>query len=771
MKKTFKWLLIIFGGLIVLCIVLLLLIPLFVDIQKLKPEIEDRISQATGRPFVLKGKLDLSLFPWAGISLSDLHMGNPPGFEEKDFIAINNFEIRVKLIPLLFKDIQIKRFIVKEPRIVLITNTKGQTNWEGIGQTGTDIPVQTPPDEETTKKQSLSQGLPLKNLAVREFAITQGTVLWIDQTSNVKKEISDLSITLENVSLDQPIGVKILAVVDKWPLKLTGNIGPIGKDMGKGILPVDLSLQAIEQLDIAVKGHIENVIEEPEIDMAVKVEPFSLRKLLITLDPTFAIATSDPKVLDHLSLSTLVKGNSTKIGISEGRLQVDQSILTFSATAKEFSKPDVTFDIMLNEIDADRYLPPPKKATNKTEEGIKAPPQSKAQKTDYAPFRMVILNGVFHADKVKINNTTIEKLNLKISGKDGVFHLNPLTCDLYQGHLSAQGTVDVQKSAPQSAMTLQMKNIQLNPLLKNVANNDIPVGALNAKLDIKTTGDDMDSLKSSLNGYLQVDESQLTFTVAAKEFSKPDVTFDIKLNEIDVDRYFPPPEKATDNAKEEVKETPQSETKQTDYTPLRAVVLDGIFFADKIKIRNTTIEKLSLKISGKNGVFNLNPLTCDLYQGHLNTQGTFDFQKSAPQSAITLQTKNIQINPLLKNVLDKDILAGALNAQLDLKTTGDDPDTIQKTLSGNGEFLLQDGAIKGIDLAGMVRNVTMAFGLSEKVEEKPKTDFTELLMPFTIQNGIFNTTSTILVSPLLRLAAAGKANLPEETLDFINSSQ
>jgi AsmA protein len=49
---------------------------------------------------------------------------------------------------------------------------------------------------------------------------------------------------------------------------------------------------------------------------------------------------------------------------------------------------------------------------------------------------------------------------------------------------------------------------------------------------------------------------------------------------------------------------------------------------------------------------------------------------------------------------------------------------------------------------------------------KPRTDFSELAVPFTLQNGVFNTSETSLKSPLMRLLAAGKANLVKETLDF-----
>ena len=50
--------------------------------------------------------------------------------------------------------------------------------------------------------------------------------------------------------------------------------------------------------------------------------------------------------------------------------------------------------------------------------------------------------------------------------------------------------------------------------------------------------------------------------------------------------------------------------------------------------------------------------------------------------------------------------------------------------------------------------------------EKPRTDFAELKSPFTLTNGLFQTTNTTLKNPFLRLEAKGKANLVDETLDF-----
>ncbi|MBW1940282.1 MAG: AsmA family protein, partial [Deltaproteobacteria bacterium] len=115
MRKTIKWIVSIGAGLILIIAVVLVLAPMFVDIRQYKPQIEQKLSEATGRPVTLDGDLQLSLFPWAGLSFSDLHLGNPPGFEQKDLLFVKSFDVKVKLLPLLFKDIQVKRFVLKGP--------------------------------------------------------------------------------------------------------------------------------------------------------------------------------------------------------------------------------------------------------------------------------------------------------------------------------------------------------------------------------------------------------------------------------------------------------------------------------------------------------------------------------------------------------------------------------------------------------------------------------------------------------------------------------
>ena len=584
MKKAIKWTAIIGGGFIVLVIAALVIISMFIDVQKYKPEIEKKVAEATGRPFTLGGDISLSLFPWVGLSLSDLHLGNPSGFKEKDFVTVKAFDVRVKLLPLISKDIEVKRFILKGTRIVLERLKDGRGNWEGIGKPS-DKPVpETAKDLRRPPEKKPGTGLSIKSLVVGEFAITEGYVLWIDQAKGERKEISDMSFRLKDVSFDRPIHLALSANVDGKSLSLEGTVGPLGKEPGKGTIPLEIAIKALKQLNISLKGQLTDSATKLWFDMAIKVSPFSPRKLMESLRQAFPVKTADPEALNRVALKFNLKGDPKNISISDGVLDLDDSKLTFSVRAKEFSKPDVKFDLNLDKIDLVRYLPPPSE---------EKPGQTEKKATAPAPKK-----------------------------------------------------------------------------------------------------------------------------------------------------------------------------KKTDYTPLRKLVIEGIIRAGKIKAYGANIQDLSMKITGKNGLFRLDPLAFKLYQGDLSSQWTFDVRQDIPKSNMELRIKQVQVAPMLKDLLKKDFLEGTVKADVSIRMAGDNADRIKRTLNGKGDFLFNDGAIVGIDLAGMVRNVKATFGLAEKGTLRPRTDFSELHAPFTITNGMVHTPQTSMKSPVLRVLAAGDAHLVKETLDF-----
>jgi len=599
-KKAVKWFMIAVGFLVIVVIAMLLLIPVFMDVQKYKPYIERRVSEAVGRPFTMGNEIKASLFPWAGIYLSDLHLGNPPGFDEPDFVSVKSFKIRVKLIPLLvskFKDIQIDHIVLNEPRIALIKQKEGKTTWEWAEK------EKKPSPSEKSETQPV-EGLPenefsLKSLAVGDFTINNGLIYYIDHSNKAnglnkeKREVSDLNLTLLDVSLDRPVNVKMSARMDGYPVSVNGSIGPVGAKPGREPVSFDMTVNVLKQLDMNLKGRIDQLMENPEFDMTVDVPPFSLQKLLADTGRPIQADMSDPGVLSKVAVKAHLKGNSQKISISDGIVNIDESKIKFFVRAKDFSKPDITFDANLDRIDLNRYLPP---------------------KSD--------------------GNTDTDKK----SGSGG-------------------------------------------PTSKK------------------------------------------------------------------------PPAKKSDPIK-------------TDFSLLRGLVLKGNLRAGKAKLNKTTAQDIHVKVSGKNGVFHLNPLTMKLYNGKMSGNVTLNVQKDIPQSSVKLKLKGIECEPLVKDVLDKDIIKGDLTAKVALRMLGDDAEKIKKTLNGKGGVSVKNGAIKGIDLVAMVRNTDGAYGFAGTGSQVAETGFSELNVPFAITDGLFKTSDTRMVSTLIRVAVSGKANLSSERLKF-----
>ncbi|MCD6184620.1 MAG: AsmA family protein [Deltaproteobacteria bacterium] len=595
MKRLIKWCLIVCFSIIVLIIASLLIVPHFINIQRYKPLIEKKVAEATGRSFAIGEDLNLSLFPVAGISFSDLHLGNPQGFEKKDFVVIESFEARVDMIKLilsLFKDVRITRFIIKNPEIILIQK-KSLSNWEGIGKKSKDAPA-SPEPKSSGKKLESELSIPINSFNVDKFSISGGSIIFIDEIKGIKREISNLSLQIDDLSLDHPILINFSAKLDGHPVSLKGIIGPSDKKMFKGKIPFDLSVMAANQLDIKIDGFVIDPAATAEAEIKLRVAPFSPRKLCKQLGFDFPVKTSDPDVLTLLAFKLNLKRETNNISVSSGFLEIDDSKLKFSADAKEFSKPDLNFNMELDQIDLDKYLPPEqKKIAKKQEVGLKGEGPAKKQiKADSAPA------------------------------------------------------------------------------------------------------------------------------------SKPD------------------------------------------YTPLRKLLLKGRVRIGKMKICNAKIKDIDLLISGKDGIFKINPLTLNLYQGDVTMVGIVDVKNDILKSSLALDIKNFNAGGLIADILEKDVLEGTLNTTLNLKVRGLEPSEIKKSLNGSGQLNLTDGAIKGIDLTAMVKNTKSAFTKIIDGKEESITKFGIFSSSFTITNGIVNTSNTEFISHDIRLTANGNADLVKELLNF-----
>ncbi|MGD8242986.1 MAG: AsmA family protein, partial [Desulfobacterales bacterium] len=188
MNRLLKWILIAGGTAVVLLIAAVILIPLLVDVNQYKPQIEARVQEATGRSFQIGGEIDLSLFPWVGLALSDLHLGSPPEFGATKLLEVGRFEARVRLMPLLSKQVEIKRVILEAPVIALVKHKDGRTNWSFKTPAADPDPKATPRIE----TQEQGEAMQLAALTAEEIAIRNGRLTFEDQAAGQKQTLADL---------------------------------------------------------------------------------------------------------------------------------------------------------------------------------------------------------------------------------------------------------------------------------------------------------------------------------------------------------------------------------------------------------------------------------------------------------------------------------------------------------------------------------------------------------------------------------------------------
>ena len=108
-------------------------------------------------------------------------------------------------------------------------------------------------------------------------------------------------------------------------------------------------------------------------------------------------------------------------------------------------------------------------------------------------------------------------------------------------------------------------------------------------------------------------------------------------------------------------------------------------------------------------------------------------------------------------------LEGTGNADIQLAGGGATQRQIVASLAGKGGVSFLNGAIRGINLAAMARNLTTAFTDTGGVQ---KTDFAELSGTAVIRNGIVTNNDLALKSPLLRVTGAGTVDLPRRTVTY-----
>ena len=184
-----------------------------------------------------------------------------------------------------------------------------------------------------------------------------------------------------------------------------------------------------------------------------------------------------------------------------------------------------------------------------------------------------------------------------------------------------------------------------------------------------------------------------------------------------------------------------------------------------ILVRKIKIGQSNVNVALRNGVLVTDLTKMALYGGNGKAKLTANGSGRTPRVALNFDLANFQAHPFMVDAMDFDRVEGTANAKLAVTTQGGSQRQLVSALNGSGRVQFLNGAIRGINLAAMIRNVASAF-LDPDVKKTQKTDFAELGGTYVIRRGVLSNNDLSLKSPLLRLSGKGTVDMPKQRVNY-----
>jgi AsmA protein len=331
-----------------------------------------------------------------------------------------------------------------------------------------------------------------------------------------------------------------------------------------------------------------------------------------------------------------------------------------------------------------------------------------------------------------------------------------LELDAKAGETTARGRLESPVTADLAAQTLALDNLAGK---LEIANPQMPMKQLSLPIAGKLRAD-LAKQSAALELGTKFDESKIALKLDVAKFAPLALGFDIDIDQLNVDKYLPPSSAKPEKAPKEDK---------LDFSGLKGHDVRGRLRIGALQASKLKLAKLNATVRLASGRLDVAPLSMNLYEGTAN--GNLSLNANGNQLALKQTLAGISINPLMKDLADKDLLDGRGNVALDVSSRGDSIAAMKKALGGTASLSLKDGAIKGINLAQSLRDIKGKLGAKQDATQQAragdKTDFSELTASLRIANGVARNDDLAMKSPFLRLAGAGDIDIGAGQMNYV----
>ncbi|MBT7955571.1 MAG: AsmA family protein [Rhodospirillaceae bacterium] len=349
-----------------------LVAPNFINWNEYRDVITDEVNAATGFNLEIRGDIKISILPSPALLINQVHVANIEGAARADTLAVDSFEVRVALAPLLGGQLQIRSVKLVKPVLSLEVLADGRTNM------AFKIPEPKAKPAQAAKKDN--KALPFGSLTgqasgggemairVDDFVIEKGAVFYRDDTKGQVESVENLNGRFALASLSGPMESSGSAVIRGVPMSFSASAGTMIQGR---TLPFNFALKVIPgETNLRFSGALTRLNENPQVKGKLNVAGQNLAAFVSAI-------TGGAGLPDSLALpfgaDAVVAGDRTGGSVSDLQVKLNGTQGSGKVEVKLAKATDVNIQMAVNKLDIDALLAPPKAAT-------KAPAKSKAQK-------------------------------------------------------------------------------------------------------------------------------------------------------------------------------------------------------------------------------------------------------------------------------------------------------------------------------------------------------------------------------------------------------
>ncbi|HEY9197889.1 MAG TPA: AsmA family protein [Gammaproteobacteria bacterium] len=551
MSKLLRAMAILIGVLVVLVVAAALILPRVIDPNVYRERIAALVKEKTGRELIIAGDIGWSVFPWLGVELGAVRLANAPGFGDQPFARVEGMQVRVKLLPLLSRQVEMSTVVLDGLQLNLARDKTGRSNWDDLLEAASASRPAEP--EPPTPEEA---GAPIAALAIGGVQIRDASLSWDDRAADTHQTIEDLNVTLGAVGGDRPVDLQVAFELksDKpartAQVKLDGqvtakqsfrqievdglalSIDAQGEGLPGGRIEADLAARVafdqnqhtltiqdlvLKAYDLTLRGQAQGSgigAGTPQFAGTLKLDDFVPRELFAKLDYDLP-ETSDSGVLRKAGMESAFTASAKAASLSGLKLHLDDTHITGTAGVRDFAAAAISFDLMVDNLDLDRYLPPRKPAAPAAAKPSGKPSGQASAQPSATPgevaaggaallpvemLRGLRLDGTVKIGSLKAYQIRSSDVSVTLAANQGLVRAYPASAKLYQGGYRGDVTVDVRGKQPRIALDEQLAGVAVGPLLTDMLGEAKVTGTATVAAKLSAAGNDPAVLRKTLNG-------------------------------------------------------------------------------------------------------------------------------------------------------------------------------------------------------------------------------------------------------------------------------